>query len=181
MSGQAGDPPGPVNPYAPPPPGWQPPAQPPQYGVPPGWQPQPPPPPPYAAPPGWKPPPPEPPPYGAPPGWQPPPPAGGGYPQYGHQSYGYPAPGSTNGFAIASLVCAIVLAVVPFLGGGLGVIFGIIGTRQCARNGERGKGLAIAGIVIGAIAIAFWILGIIGLAINHHHNNGSGGLGAIIY
>ncbi len=163
-----------ANPYAAPPPGWQPPSapppdwqpQPPPYGAPPGWTPPPPPPPPYAAPPGWTPPPPPPSPYGAPPGWQPPPYAGppaygtppGGYPAYGYPPAGYYQPQTTNGFSIAALICSIVLGWVPFLGGVLGVTFGLIGLRQCKRTGQRGRGLAIAGIVIGAVAIALWIL-----------------------
>jgi hypothetical protein len=118
-----------------------------------------------------------PPPYGAPAGWQ--------QPQYGaapgYQPYGYGAPSTTNGFAIAALSCAIVLAIVPFLGGILGVVFGIIGLKQTARNGERGRGLAIAGIVIGGIVILFWILGIIGIAIGGSSDSSNTNLGAFIY
>jgi hypothetical protein len=143
-----------------------------------------PPPPPYAAPPGWQPPPPpalgwQPPapPYAAPPGWQPPPPpyaaapdqatvgwqSVGGYPQ----PYGYPRPRNTNGFAIASLVCSIVGILLVVLGPTLGIVFGIVGLKQTARLGESGRGLAIAGIVIGALVLLVDVLGLIGIATTH--------------
>jgi hypothetical protein len=190
------------NPYAPPPPDWQPPAVPP-YGAPTGWAPQQPP---YAAPPGWQ---PAPPPYGTAPAGAPPP--GGGsadpnqpphypvapawQPQYapgqpygaapgwapGYQPYGYPQPSTTNGFAVASLVCSIVLSWLFGVGGVLGVVFGIIGIKQCARQGERGRGIAIAGIVLGGIAIAFWLVILIAVVAVHGSNGGGNGgsLGAL--
>lgn len=160
---QVGEPPDAPDPAQPLPPAPPLPDVPP-YAAPPGWQP---PPPPYAAPPGWQPPPPPPPPYGAPPNWQ-----------SGYSPYGYPAPGNTNGFAIAALVCAIVFSVVPFLGVALGIGFGITGLRQCAARNERGRGLAIAGIVIGGLGALFWILALIGLAVDSSGSSG-GGLGAL--
>jgi hypothetical protein len=178
----------PDNPYAPPPPGWAPPPPPPPpYGAPPGWAPPPTPPPPQAPqPPPYGAPPtaPAPPPYGAPPGWAPPPPPygapPGSYPTYGYQPYGYPQAQHWNGFAIAAPICAFLLGIVPFLGGILGLTFGTIGLRNCARNGERGRGLAITGIVIGAISLGLWIL-IIALGVTHNSNNSGPGLGAFIY
>lgn len=68
----------------------------------------------------------------------------------------------TNGFAIASIATAgagaILLFVIgPFAGilALLGIIFGIIGLVQCNRYYDEfvGRGLAIAGIVIGALTI----------------------------
>jgi hypothetical protein len=96
-------------------------------------------------------------PYGAVPGYPP--------------AYGYRPPASTNGFAVASLVCAIVLFWMFGVGGLLGVIFGIIGLRQCKANNERGSGLAIAGIVIGSIVMLFWIIGGIAAAVDHGSSN----------
>lgn len=79
------------------------------------------------------------------PGQQPPP---GGYPPpYG---YGPPSRG-TNGFAIAALVCAFVCS--P-----LGLIFGFIARSQIRQTGEGGDGLALAGIIISAVSIAFAFL-----------------------
>jgi Domain of unknown function (DUF4190) len=77
-------------------------------------------------------------------------------------------------------LCSIFLGVVPGLGGVLGITFGIIGLRHCRRTGERGRGMAIAGIVIGGIAIAFWGLAL-GISLAGHSNNTTPGLGALIY
>jgi ribosomal protein L40E/DNA-directed RNA polymerase subunit RPC12/RpoP len=66
--------------------------------------------------------------------------------------------GSSNGFAVASLVMGIIgipaaCAVFP---PALAIIFGIIGFNQILRGGEGagGKGMAIAGIVLGVIGAA---------------------------
>jgi hypothetical protein len=86
-----------------------------------------------------------PPPAGPPPGVTPPP----------GQTWGAPAPvGSqgTNGLAIASLVlgCLFCLLVT----GILAVIFGNLALAQIARSPQQGRGLAIAGIVLGWIGVA---------------------------
>jgi hypothetical protein len=86
---------------------------------------------------------------------------------------------STNGLAIASLVCAIALSWLLGLGGILGVTFGIIGLRQCNRRGERGRGLAIAGIVVGGLVVAFWILALVAGVTSSSSGSGSGSLGAL--
>jgi peptidyl-prolyl cis-trans isomerase B (cyclophilin B) len=85
-----------------------------------------------------------PPPYGA----YPPPPG----PYAGHYGYpGYPPPQSTNSLAIVSLVCA-------FLFAPLGILFGHISLSQIRKTGEEGRGLAIAGLVIGYLITVFTIL-----------------------
>ena len=89
----------------------------------------------------------------APPGYGQP---GYGQPAYGPPGYGppvYAAPynDSMNGFAVASFVLS-------FCGGLLSLIFGLIALRQIKRNGGRGRGLAIAGIVISCL----WFLAIAG-------------------
>ena len=82
-----------------------------------------------------------PPPYGA---YPPLPPGGYGY-------YGYPPRQSTNALAIASLVCA-------FLFAPLGIIFGHVSLSQIRKTGEEGRGLAIAGLVIGYLVTVGTIL-----------------------
>jgi hypothetical protein len=94
----------------------------------------------------------------------------GGYPP----PYGYPRPRNTNGFAIASLVCSLVGVLVVVVGPGLGIVFGIIGLRQTSRLGEAGRGLAIAGIVIGGLVLLFDVLGLIGLAVGHTTGTSTG-------
>jgi hypothetical protein len=64
------------------------------------------------------------------------------------------------------------------IGGVLGVVFGIIGLKQCARQGENGRGLAIAGIVIGGLVIGFWVLGLILVAVTDSGSSSGGSLGA---
>ncbi len=66
--------------------------------------------------------------------------------------YGPPSPG-TDGFAVASLV----LGIVPVLGGLLGIVFGAIALPRIRRSGQRGRGMAIAGLVLGSL----WLVGII--------------------
>ena len=57
----------------------------------------------------------------------------------------------TNSMAIAALVSSLVLA--P-----LGIIFGHIALSQIKHTGEDGKGLAIAGLVIGYLFTGFALL-----------------------
>ncbi len=68
----------------------------------------------------------------------------------------------TNGFAVASLVCSLFGWVCMFIGAFLGIIFGFVALSQIKRTGQNGRGLAIAGIVIGAVVlvggIALWTI-----------------------
>jgi hypothetical protein len=77
-----------------------------------------------------------------------------GYPPYG---YGYPspqAPRGTNGMAIAALVLGICgfLFVTPVVG----LVLGIISLAAVNRSGQRGKGMAISGIVLSSLWIALF-------------------------
>lgn len=112
-------------------------------------------------------PPPPPPPGPNPPPYQP---QGfpGQQPPMGYQPYGMQpaAPQKTNGLSIASLVLSLVNVIpcfwflpVPAL---LGVIFGFVSRSQIKNNaGAKGRGLALAGLIIGLIFLAlgaiFWI------------------------
>ena len=82
-------------------------------------------------------------------------------------------PRNVNGFAIASLACSVVLSWLFGIGGVLGIIFGILAIKQCARQGDRGRGLAIAGIIVGGIVVLLWVLGGLGAALSHSNNNNS--------
>jgi hypothetical protein len=72
------------------------------------------------------------------------------------------AAGASNGFCVASLVLGIIgipamcLTILPILA----IVFGAIGYTQVSRNeGEGGgKGMAIAGIVCGALGTIFGIM-----------------------
>lgn len=97
---------------------------------------------------------PPPPPEGYPP---PPPPQGGGYPPPASGYSGATAMG-TNGFAIASLVCSLV----GWLCGGIlsiiGIVLGVVALNQIKQTGQQGRGLALAGIIVGAVSL---VLGVI--------------------
>ena len=75
-----------------------------------------------------------------------------------HAGY-YPMPQApTSGVAVASLICGIAefftlgIAAVP------AVILGHVARGNIKRTGERGDGLAIAGLVLGYLGIACWAL-----------------------
>jgi Domain of unknown function (DUF4190)/Domain of unknown function (DUF1707) len=73
----------------------------------------------------------------------------------------------TNGLAIASMICGI--AEIPTLGMAAipAVILGHLARGQIKQTGERGDGMAVAGLVLGYLAIAGWLL--IFLAIASHN------------
>ena len=78
-----------------------------------------------------------------------------------YQSYG-PVQGSTstNGLAIASMVLGILW--LYWIGSILAVIFGHIAISQAGKDPAiKGKGMAIAGLVLGYIGVGTLILSII--------------------
>jgi len=87
-----------------------------------------------------------------------PPPPQGGYPA---PPSGYPgaAPAAgTNGLDIASLVCSVV-GVLCGIGSILGIVLGIIALNQIKQTGQGGRGLALAGIIVGAVLLALGVIG----------------------
>jgi len=92
--------------------------------------------------------------------------------QYGYAPQPYVPSRPTNGMAIASLICSVAgWILLPLIGGIAGVILGHIATSQIRRTKEDGRGLAVAGLVVGyiqigviLIVVALWILLIVGLA-----------------
>jgi hypothetical protein len=71
-----------------------------------------------------------------------------------------PSPG-TNGLAIASMVLGIIW--LYWLGSILAVIFGHIALSQIKRTNQGGKGMAVAGLVLGYIGLAVLVVVIIAL------------------
>lgn len=87
-------------------------------------------------------------------------------PQGPQARYGPPA--ETNGLAVASLVCGILGVVFPFIPlipSILAVIFAGRGKRQIDSSGglQTGRGLAVAGQVLGWVGIALVLVAILGL------------------
>jgi hypothetical protein len=62
----------------------------------------------------------------------------------------------TSGFAITSFVLGMCFFI-PFVTAILAIIFGIIGLDDVKKNNKKGKGLAISGIVLGALFFLFWV------------------------
>jgi hypothetical protein len=56
---------------------------------------------------------------------------------------------------------AILALVLAFVFAPAGLVLGIVARRQIRETGEEGDGLALAGIIIGGIATAFFALAII--------------------
>jgi hypothetical protein len=70
-----------------------------------------------------------------------------------------PAP-TTNGAAVASLVCGFI----PIVGAIPAVILGHVARGQIRQTGERGDGMAVAGLVLGYLAITFWLFALLVIA-----------------
>lgn len=94
---------------------------------------------------------------------------GNWYPPHQHPAYaaGYgpyaaQAPG-TNGLAIASMVLGIIW--LWWVGSVLAVIFGHVSLGQIKRTGQQGRGMAIAGLVLGYIGIAMFVLFVAAVAL----------------
>lgn len=80
------------------------------------------------------------------------------------------AAGKTNGLALTALIIGIASLFFDFfyfIPSILAIVLGIIGFIQVKRTGVKGKGMAVGGIVLGAVAILLWIILMvaIGLAI----------------
>ncbi|MFI1395225.1 DUF4190 domain-containing protein [Streptomyces sp. NPDC020681] len=73
-------------------------------------------------------------------------------PPYAYQP---PRPPSVNGLAITSLVLGIVCCIPP-----LGLILGLISLSQIKNRGQRGKGMAIAGVVLSGLSTTLLLIAI---------------------
>jgi peptidyl-prolyl cis-trans isomerase B (cyclophilin B) len=60
----------------------------------------------------------------------------------------------TNGLAIAALITSFFVSI-------LGIILGFVALNQIKTSGEQGRGLALAGIIIGFVSIGIVLLWII--------------------
>jgi hypothetical protein len=91
--------------------------------------------------------------YSPPPGQQ----YYGPQPPYPAYQQPYPPAPPTNGLAIAALVCGvggfvIGLSFIP------AIICGHLARAQIRRTGEQGAGLALAGLILGYVGIALFIV-----------------------
>ncbi len=129
------------------PPAGQPGPTPPSYGTTP---------PPYGA---------TPPPYGQPPAYQ-----GQAYPSAQGQAYptaygygAYPAGPKTNTLSVFALIASIAgfIWLLPLIGSVAGAIMGHLALGQIKRTGEKGYGMALAGVIVGWVGVALAVIGVV--------------------
>ena len=86
----------------------------------------------------------------------------------------------TNRMAVASLVCSL-FGWLCLIGPILGLIFGFVALSQIRQTGQRGRGMAIAGIAIGGILVAFIIcMGLLRAKVGHPPHMHSGAPAAVM-
>ena len=109
--------------------------------------------------------------------------AGGTGPAGQPDEYGQPGPyitrgrvrPKTNSLAIASLCCGIGQLLVGIVAGIPAIVLGFVAIYQIRRTGEGGRGMAIAGIVLGFVSIiATAALIIVFMILVHGLSNNSG-------
>lgn len=107
--------------------------------------------------------PPQAPPYAAPPAYQPP--TYPGAPQAAPAYYGGYAGPKTNTLSILSLIASILgfIWVLPLVGSLAGAIMGHISLNQIKASGEKGRGMALAGVVVGWVGLGLLIIGVIAI------------------
>jgi hypothetical protein len=81
---------------------------------------------------------------------------------------GQPVRQPQNGLGVAALVLSIlgIVGCIPIIGGVLGIVFGILGMKNADRGIANNKGMAKAGLIIGIVGLALWVLvGIVWLVV----------------
>jgi Domain of unknown function (DUF4190) len=88
---------------------------------------------------------------------------------YGQPGYGPPAGARRNPLAIASLICGIaqVLLFALPLFSVAAIITGALGLRNVKAKGERGRGMAITGLVLGCLGLLLFLVAVVHVATNH--------------
>ena len=68
----------------------------------------------------------------------------------------------TNGLAVASLVCGVGQLFIPVLPGSiLAIVFGHVARGQIRRTGEKGAGLARAGLILGWAEVVIIVVALV--------------------
>jgi hypothetical protein len=82
-------------------------------------------------------------------------------------------PASTNGMAIAALICGIAQFFGFWLVGTIpAIVFGHLARKQIRQTGEQGAGMAMAGIILGWVGVGLtvlFVLILIGLLVTVSH------------
>lgn len=87
----------------------------------------------------------------------------GAAPTYAAAPYGYGAYApaqKTNALAVVSMIASILGAiwVLPFIGSLAGAIMGHISLNQLKTSGDKGRGMALAGVIVGWVGFGFIML-----------------------
>ncbi len=87
----------------------------------------------------------------------------GSAPQHPGYPYGAYATVKTNTLAILALIGSILgfVWILPIIGSLAGAIMGHISLNQITRSGEKGRGMALAGVIVGWAGLGLFILGIL--------------------
>lgn len=66
----------------------------------------------------------------------------------------------TNGKAVASLTIGLLAGWIPFVAAIIAIVLGIVARREITTSdgAQRGDGLALAGILVGAVGLLLWLL-----------------------
>jgi hypothetical protein len=90
-----------------------------------------------------------------------------------------PVSARNNPLAIAALICGIgqfvlgllivgnILLAVP------AIVLGAMGLRQISQRGEQGRGMAIAGLVLGILGVLYFLLVIVAIVVGVHIRHSS--------
>lgn len=81
-------------------------------------------------------------------------------PQHGYgQAYAVAPTPPTSTMAILSLVLSITgVTILPVIGSVIGVVTGHIALNQLRSSGESGRGLAVAGLVVGYVGLTLLVV-----------------------
>jgi uncharacterized membrane protein len=80
--------------------------------------------------------------------------------QYGYSPYA--GAQGTNGMAIASMVLGILW--LYWIGSILAIIFAFVALNQIKLRNQQGRGMAIAGLILGFIGVGILIIAVIAIA-----------------
>ncbi|MFJ8821650.1 DUF1707 and DUF4190 domain-containing protein [Streptomyces sp. NPDC102467] len=69
-----------------------------------------------------------------------------------------PLPAPTNGKAVGALACGVTAVFSVGLTGIPAVVLGHMARAEIRRSGEQGDGMAVAGLVLGWLSVAGWVL-----------------------
>jgi hypothetical protein len=91
--------------------------------------------------------------------------------------------GATNGMAVGALICGIAQFLGFWLLGTIpAIVLGHMARKEIRQTGERGAGMAMAGLVLGYVGVALTILFAIFIAyiaVAASHNTINGGVGGV--